>query len=302
MKKLATFIMVLLTLSLVGCATSTSKETKDVSSSSEDSSLQDEIIALRNEKTSLSDENTVLRNENTSLRSENASLQSENASLQDENASLQSENASLQDENASLQSENSSLRNENASLQGESISLQNENSSLRNENASLQNENASLRSENTLLKEQLRQQVNATSSPSPLPTSKKTTVSVLSTSLVIPQIPLESEEIKASTVFCGQSFNLFTCSEDMREHIAYLTLPYYGEPIVRTCDVVLSGITVNAIYRMDSGNWTAIEGLQFNNVDNTYLSSLYIEGTDVNVFMVQTVNGTHYYFGIRSQH
>ncbi len=288
MKKLTPFIMVLLTLSLIGCSNSATKETKDVSSSIEDSSLQSEIIALRDEKILLSDENTVLRNENTSLRNENTSLQSQLESLQTGNESFQNESTALQ--------------NENASLQSEKTALQNENSSLRNENASLQNENASLRSENSSLKEQLRQQVNSTPSPSPAPTPKKTTVSISSTSLTVPQIPKESEKIKASFLYCGQSFSLSPSSEDNREHLSYATLPYYGEPIIRSCDVVLSGITVNAIYRMDAGTWTAIEGLQFDNVDNTYIASLYIRGTDVNVFMVQTINGSHYYLGIRSQY
>ncbi len=295
MKKSTTFIMVLLTLSLIGCSNSASNETKDVSSSVEDSSLQSEIIALRDEKILLSDENTVLRNENTSLRNENTSLQSQLESLQTGNESFQNESTALQNENASLQSEKTALQNENSSLQ-------NENASLKNENSSLRNENASLRSENSSLKEQLRQQVNSTPSPSPAPTPKKTTVSISSTSLTVPQIPLESEKIQATFLYCGQSFSLSTSNEDNREHIRYSILPYYGEPIVRSCDVVLSGITVNAIYRMDAGTWTAIEGVQFDNVDNTYLASLYIEGTDVNVFMVQTVNGSHYYFGIRSKY
>lgn len=131
---------------------------------------------------------------------------------------------------------------------------------------------------------------------------QKTVLHAYSTDLCIPQIPLENEKIKASIVFSGQSFDLSTCTEDQREHVSSLTLPYYGEPIVRDCDVILSGITVNAIYRMDSGNWTPIEELLFDPVDNTYLASLYIEGTDTNVFMVQTVNSCHYYFGIRSQY
>lgn len=90
-----------------------------------------------------------------------------------------------------------------------------------------------------------------------------------------------------------------TSMQDMREHIITFTLPYYGDEPV-TCNVAFSGITVNAIYRIDSGNWTAVEELPFDNVDMR--ASLSIEGTDVNVFMVQTVTGSHYYFGIRSHH
>lgn len=131
---------------------------------------------------------------------------------------------------------------------------------------------------------------------------QKTVINVSAVDLMIPQIPLESENIKATILFCGTTIELSASSEEKREHLDVTTLPYYGEPIVRNCDVVLSGVTVNAIYRMDSGKWTPIEGLQFDNVDNTYLASLYIEGTDTNVFMVQTVNGSHYYFGIRSKY
>lgn len=140
------------------------------------------------------------------------------------------------------------------------------------------------------------------SADSKVAVEKKTIIHAYATDPLIPQISLENEKIKASIVFCGQSFDLSTSSEDMREHVDSLTLPYYGEPIVRNCDVVLSGVTVNAIYRIGSGNWTPIEGLQFDPVDNTYLVPLYIEGTDTNVFMVQTVNGSHYYFGIRSKY
>lgn len=131
---------------------------------------------------------------------------------------------------------------------------------------------------------------------------QKTIINVSAVDLTIPQIPLESENIKATILFCGTTIELSASSEEKREHLDVTTLPYYGGDVVRTCDFTTSGVTVNAIYRMDSGNWTPIEGLQFDPVDNTYLASLYIEGTDTNVFMVQTVNGSHYYFGIRSKY
>lgn len=127
-------------------------------------------------------------------------------------------------------------------------------------------------------------------------------VYISSTALEIPQIPLESEDIKASIIFCGNSFEVSTSTEENREHINVLTLPYYGGDVVRTCDLVASGATVNAIYRMDNGNWTPIQDLKYDGVDNTYLASMSIEGTDTNVFMIQTVNGSHSYFGIRSQY
>jgi hypothetical protein len=119
---------------------------------------------------------------------------------------------------------------------------------------------------------------------------------VVSTSLTIPQISLEDEKIQAALIYCGNSFGIQASSDETSIHST--DLPYYGKE-VRDVDLVLSGITVNAIYSVENGTFNQIEKIKYASVDNTYLTRLTITGSDANIFMIQTVNGSHYYIGIK---
>lgn len=73
--------------------------------------------------------------------------------------------------------------------------------------------------------------------------------------------------------------------------------PYYGT-VERNGAVVISGVTVNGVYKLAEGSWEPVSGVKFDYVDNTYTFPVRAEGSYINIYMVQSVNSQHYYFGI----
>jgi hypothetical protein len=122
-------------------------------------------------------------------------------------------------------------------------------------------------------------------------------IKVISTSPMLPQIPLEDELIQVNLIYCGQTLGIHAYDEASMQSIHSTDLPYYGEE-VRDVELVIFGVTVNAIYSV-SDSFEQIEKIEYSTKDNTYLSNIYITGDDVNIFMIQTVNGSHYYIGIK---
>lgn len=120
---------------------------------------------------------------------------------------------------------------------------------------------------------------------------------VQATDVSIPQIAAEKEKPFATLVYCGQSFNITTYSEENRESLRDVTFPYYGT-VERNGAVVISGVTVNGVYKLAEGSWEPVSGVKFDYVDNTYTFPVRAEGSYINIYMVQSVNSQHYYFGI----
>lgn len=121
---------------------------------------------------------------------------------------------------------------------------------------------------------------------------------ISSTSLEIPQISKENEDINVTMLYCGNTFGCKVSSESKLEYYSALDLPYYGSE-VRYVSLIISGVTVNGIYKVDTDTLKQIEVISYDNVDNTYLTYLYIDGNNPNLFMIQTVNGSHYYVAIK---
>lgn len=128
--------------------------------------------------------------------------------------------------------------------------------------------------------------------------SSEKTLVISSTSLEVPQISKENEDIMVTMFYCGNSFNCKVVSEMNLGTLPNIKLPFYGEEI-RNVSLVISGVTVNAIYKVENNTWKQVENITFDTVDNTYLSSIYIDGSETNTFMIQTVNGNHYYVAIK---
>lgn len=136
--------------------------------------------------------------------------------------------------------------------------------------------------------------VQAVTPQTPATDSNKVYISAVDIS--IPQIAAEKEKPFATLVYCGQSFNITTYSEENRESLRDVTFPYYGT-VERNGAVVISGVTVNGVYKLAEGSWEPVSGVKFDYVDNTYTFPIRAEGSYINVYMVQTVNGTHFYMG-----
>lgn len=124
------------------------------------------------------------------------------------------------------------------------------------------------------------------------------TLLISSTSLEIPQISKENEDINVTMLYCGNTFGCKVSSESKLEYYSALDLPFYGSE-VRYVSLIISGVTVNSIYKVDTDTLKQIEVISYDNVDNTYLTYLYIDGNNPNLFMIQTVNGSHYYVAIK---
>lgn len=122
-------------------------------------------------------------------------------------------------------------------------------------------------------------------------------VYVTAVDVSIPQISKENEKPYATLVYSGQSFKLTTYSEENRESIRDLTLPFYGTSN-RYATATFSGITINGVYKLGEGTWESVAGVKYDHVDNTYTFPVHAEGSYTNIYMVQTVNGSHYYVGI----
>jgi hypothetical protein len=183
-----------------------------------------------------------------------------------------------------------SLRNEVAIMQEELSSLQ---ASKNSEPAIIERDTTSITEEKTATETQAQTQTEFEETTTK--TKAESTLRVVSTSLTIPQISLADEKIQAAIIYCGNSFEIQSSSDATSIHS--IDLPYYGKE-VRDVDLVLSGITVNAIYSV-SDTFNPIEKIEYSSVDNEYLASLHITGSDANIFLVQTVNGSHYYIGIK---
>lgn len=142
---------------------------------------------------------------------------------------------------------------------------------------------------------------SSVTSVTPMPSATQQTVEymVKATDVSIPQIAADKEKPFATLVYCGQSFKMTTYSEDDRESIKEITFPYYGSS-ERNGQVVVSGVTINGVYKLAEGSWDAVAGVKFDYVDNTYAFPVRAEGSYTNIYMVQTVNGTHYYFGVNT--
>lgn len=137
--------------------------------------------------------------------------------------------------------------------------------------------------------------VQAVTPQTPATDSNKVYISAVDVS--IPQIAAEKEKPFATLVYCGQSFNITTYSEENRESLRDVTFPYYGT-VERNGAVVISGVTVNGVYKLAEGSWEPVSGVKFDYVDNTYTFPVRAEGSYINIYMVQSVNSQHYYFGI----
>lgn len=122
-------------------------------------------------------------------------------------------------------------------------------------------------------------------------------VYVTAVDVSIPQISKENEKPYATLVYSGQSFKLTPYSEENRESIKDLQFPYYGTSN-RDATVIFSGITINGVYKVKDGSFEAISGVKYDYVDNTYIFPIHADGKEVNIYMVQTVNGSHFYFGV----
>ena len=137
--------------------------------------------------------------------------------------------------------------------------------------------------------------VQAVTPQTPATDSNKVYISAVDVS--IPQISKENENPYATLVYSGQSFKLTYYPEEKRESIKDLQFPYYGTSN-RDATVIFSGITINGVYKVKDGSFEAISGVKYDYVDNTYIFPIHADGKEVNIYMVQTINGSHFYFGV----
>lgn len=155
-----------------------------------------------------------------------------------------------------------------------------------------------LAEENEKLKKQVAELEAAAKQETSQKTETKTGTSVIvnSTGEKVPAIPKEQENIRVSAFYNGKDIPLEVADEANRA--TTINSPNF---IAKGCyvtefELIITGVTVQNVYLIDAeAGFKVVESLTYNSVDNTYCAHYTFPKGGKYSFMIQTVNGMHYY-------